>query len=188
MQIPVEVTFRDMPHWDAVEQDILDRAERLERFYDKITSCRVVVEAPHLRHQKGQLYNVRIDITVPGREIVVNRLPHEDHAHEEMQVAIRDAFKAAQRQLQDYVRERRGQVKMHETPPHGRVLRLFADEGYGFIETPDGREVYFHRNAVLDEGYDELEVGTEVRFAEEAGEKGPQASTVRPVGRHGHVE
>jgi cold shock CspA family protein len=59
--------------------------------------------------------------------------------------------------------------------------------GYGFLETPDGRELYFHEHSVLDGGFPELEVGSEVRFIEEPGEKGPQATTVTPVGRHGHV-
>jgi len=78
-------------------------------------------------------------------------------------------------------------VKAHATPPHGRVIRLFPDQGYGFIAAPDGRELYFHRNSVLSGGFEKLEVGSEVSYAEEEGEKGPQASTVKPVGRHGHA-
>jgi len=188
MQIPVEVSFRDVPHWEKAEEEVRQRAAELERYYDKITSCRVVVEAPHLRHQKGQLYHVRIDLTVPGREIVVKRDPPEHHQHEDLYLAIRNAFRAARRQLQDYVRERRGQIKVHDVPPHGRVSKIFPGQGYGFVETPDGREIYFHENAVLHEGFPGLEVGTEVRFVEVAGEKGPQASSVRAVGRHHHLE
>ena len=112
----------------------------------------------------------------------MKRAPPQNKRNEDVYVAVRDAFKIAQRQLQDYVRERRGDVKHHEDPPHGRILRLFED--YGFIATPDGREVYFHRNSLLGESFDKLEVGTEVRFAEERGEKGPQASTVKLIGKH----
>lgn len=188
MQIPVEVSFREVPHWEQAEEEVRLRAAELERFFEKITSCRVLVEAPHLRRQKGQLYRVRIDLTVPGREIVVKRDPPEHHQHEDLYLAIRDAFRAARRQLQDYVRERRGQTKVHDVPPHGRVSKLFPDEGYGFVETPDGREIYFHERAVLHGGFGELEVGMDVRFVEVKGEKGPQASSLRAVGRHHHIE
>jgi ribosomal subunit interface protein len=187
MQTPVEVTFRGVPRWERAETEIRERAAELERFFDRITSCRVAVEAPHLHRQKGQLYHVRIDLTVPGREIVVKRDPAAHQEHQDLYLAIRDAFRAARRQLQDYVRERRGLVKAHETPPHGRVTRLFPEEGYGFLETADGQEVYFHRNAVLDD-FETLEVGSEVRFVEQAGERGPQATSLRLVGRHHHLE
>jgi cold shock CspA family protein len=141
-----------------------------------------VIEARR-RRRKGDLYHVRIDLTVPGAEIVVRRDPPEDHVHEDVVVAVRDAFKAARRRLQDFARESRGQIKAHDEPPHGRVLRIFPDEGYGFLATADGREVYFHENAVLGGGFPRLRVGEEVRFLEEEGEKGPQATSVRRVAR-----
>ena len=93
-------------------------------------------------------------------------------------------FSAAQRQIEDAVREMRGQVKPHEPEDHGRVSKFVAGDDYGFIETADGREFYFHRNSVLENKFDRLTVGSEVRFVEEMGEKGPQASTVRLVGKH----
>ena len=159
-----------------------EKAAKLERFYERIMGCRVVLEAVTRRHHQGNLYRVRIDLTVPGRELVVSREPGKDHAHEDVYVAIRDAFDAMRRQLEDYARKRRGEVKHHEAPPHGRIAQLFPD--HGFIETPDGREIYFHRNSVLNGGFDHLQVGTEVAFTEEEGIKGPQASTVRPLGKH----
>jgi cold shock CspA family protein len=137
-----------------------------------------VVERPHRQHHKGTLFHVRIDLRVPGRELVVNRDPTEHHAHEDVYVAIRDAFDAARRQLEDHAREMRGGVKSHEPTPQGRVARLHAQQGFGFIETPAGRELYFHANSVIDGTFDALRVGDEVRFSEEAGERGPQASTV----------
>jgi ribosomal subunit interface protein len=188
IQIPLQVTFRDMPPSDAIESHIIEKAGGLERFCDKITSCRVIVEAPHRRHHKGKLYHVRVDITVPGGELVVKREPRERAAHEDIYVAIRDAFDAARRELQDYARRRRGQVKVRETPPTARIVKLFPDEGYGFLETPDGRELYFHRNSVLEPGFERISVGTEVRFAEEEGEKGPQASTVKIAGGEGRIK
>ena len=187
MQIPVEISFRGLPRWEKAEAEVREHAAELERFFDRITSCRVLIEAPHQHRQKGQIYHVRVDLTVPGKEIVVKRDPSEHREHEDLYLAIRDAFRAARRQLQDYVRERRGLVKAHETPPHGRITKLFPEEGYGFLETPEGEEVYFHRNAVLDD-FQELAVGSEVRFTEEPGERGPQATSLRLVGRHHHLE
>lgn len=103
--------------------------------------------------------------------------------HKDIYVAIRDAFKATRRQLQDYARKQSGAVKHHEPAPHARVSRLFPEEGYGYLETSDGGEVYFHKNSVLHDGFEKLAVGTEVSFVEEAGDKGPQASTVRIIGK-----
>jgi cold shock CspA family protein len=187
MQIPLKIDFCNTERLETVEADIRRHAEKLEEFFDRITSCRVVLEAPHHHHHKGNLYHVRILLSVSRKELVVDREPSEHHAHEDVHVTIRDAFKAMRRQLEDYAREMRGDVKAHTVPPHGKVVQLVAEGNYGFIETPDGRQVYFHRNAVLDDAFDELTVGTEVRFEEEAGEKGPQASTVSLAGRHHHL-
>jgi ribosomal subunit interface protein len=179
MQIPLKVTLRNVSPSAAIEAAIRERASRLERWCDRIIRCRVLAEAPQRRHhRKGGPYNVRIDLTVPGDELVVNR-----QAAQDLYVAIREAFEVARRQLQDYARRQRGAVKAHEAPSHGRVSRLFPDEGYGFLETPDGREIYFHHHSVLGSGFNRLSVGTEVRFAEEEGEEGPQASTVVIPGR-----
>jgi len=179
MELPLQVTLRDVSPSEAVEGYIRERAAKLDAFYDRIMGCRVVVEAPVRHHRKGGPFKVRIDLTVPGDELVVNRQSDED-----LYVAIRDAFDAMRRRLEDYARRQRGSVKAHEAPPHARVSKLFPEEGYGFLETPDGSEIYFHRNSVLGAGFDRLEVGTEVRFVEELGEQGPQASTVTVVGKH----
>lgn len=186
MQIPVLVTFRNMDRSDAIEAEIGERVARLEKFFDRISSCDVIVEAPHRHQKKGKHYVVRVRLVLPGQEILVDRDPKDSRDRSDIRIAIRDAFAAAQRRLQDYVRRRRGDVKVHEAPPHGRVVRLFPEDGYGFIEATDGREIYFHRNSVVNDGFATLEVGSEVRFVESEGEKGPQASTVVPVGKH-HV-
>ncbi len=179
MRLPLQLSVRNMSLSEAAEADIREKAARLDSFYDQVMGCRVIVEVPHRHHHKGVLYNVRIDMTVPGSELVIKREPHED-----LYVAIRDAFDAARRQLEDFARRRRGDVKTHEAPSYARVTKLFAE--YGFLETPDGREIYFHRNSVLDGGFDRLKTGAEVRFSEEEGEQGPQASTVALIGKH-HV-
>ena len=115
MQIPLQITYRDMEPSDAVEANIREKAAKIEHFAENITSCRVTVEAPHKHHHKGRLFAIKLDITVPGEEIVVSRSPDQDHSHEDIYVAIRDAFNAARRQLEDYVRVCRGQVKHHQT-------------------------------------------------------------------------
>ena len=179
MELPIQVILRDVSHSAAVEEYIRERAAKLDEFYDRIMSCRVVVEAPVPHHRKGGPFKVRIDLTVPGAELVVNR-----QADEDLYVAIRNAFDAERRKLEDYARRQRGAVKVHDTPPQARVSKLFPEEGYGFLETPDGAEIYFHRNSVLSGSFDRLAIGTEVRYVEEQGEHGPQASTVTIIGKH----
>jgi ribosomal subunit interface protein len=188
MQRPLQIVFHGIERSDAIEARVRKKAAALERFYDHITSCRVTVEAPHKHQHKGNLYSVRVDIHVPDSDIVITREPQARQAHEDVYVAIRDAFDAAVRQLEDYARKRRGKIKRHEAPGHGKVSRLFLDEGYGFVEMPDGVDVYFHENSVVDQAFSALDIGDEVRVvvAEGEGEKGPQASTVIPVGKH-HV-
>jgi cold shock CspA family protein/ribosome-associated translation inhibitor RaiA len=178
MQIPIQITSQNFPLPASIETEIRDRAEKLETYYDGIIRCRVVVDAPVGHHRSGGPYDVRITLTVPGSELVVNR-----QAAEDLPVAVRDAFDAMRRRLEDYARHQRGDVKSHEMALQGRVSKLMREEGYGFLETEDGREVYFHSNSVLPPGFSHLEVDMEVRFAEEQGVKGPQASTVTILGK-----
>lgn len=186
MQLPLQITFRNMSPTEAVERRVRERAEGLERYFPRIMACRVMIEASGRQHRQGTIYHVRIDLTVPGDEIVVRRDPAEHHAHEDIYVAIRDAFDAARRRLEDHGRRVRAAVKAHPVPAHGRVVRLFKDAGYGFIESADGVEIYMHRNSVLDGAFDALEVGDEVRYVVHAGEgaEGDQASTVVRIGKH----
>jgi ribosomal subunit interface protein len=179
LEYPVQITFRGLEPTDAIKSAVQERAEKLARYYDKIESCKVVIESPHKHSQKGRIYEVKIRLGVPGEDVVITREPAEHAAHEDdLYLTINDAFKEAGRRLEEHVRKRRGLVKSHEVPSTGRVARMFQEEGYGFIRTSDGREIYFHRNSVLDEGFSRLAEGMEVRFAEEPGDKGPQASTV----------
>jgi cold shock CspA family protein/ribosome-associated translation inhibitor RaiA len=185
MTLPLQITFHRVQHSDAVALAIGKKVEKLQKFCNRIISCRVTVDAPHQRHNQGNIYRVVVDISLPGHEIVIGRDPEKDHSHEDVYVAIRDSFAAAQRCLQNY-RQRLSKDRRQEsqTSPHGRVVRLADnDGGFGFIQTHDGREIYFHENSVLAGHFGDLEVGMEVRFTEEEGEKGPQASTVDLVGR-----
>lgn len=112
MQLPLQITFRDMPASDPIEERIRERASKLERFHDRITGCKVVVSAPHRHQHKGNLYSVTIDLTVPGGEVVVNNDSSDKQSHEDVYVAIRDAFDAAERQLESFARKRREQRRV----------------------------------------------------------------------------
>lgn len=203
--IPTQVTIRGVTHSDALEALIRERVAWLEQFYSEVVGCRVLLEVPHRHRRDGRHFHVRIELTVPdGEPIVVSHEPSlhgklkdiEESAHSKAtevesvqryaEVAVRRAFDAARRRLQDFAREQRGAVKSHGLPAHGRVVEISRVDGYGFIQTDELR-VYFSRESVLNEAFDELEVGAPVAFVEEKGEKGPQASSVRLLGKHHYV-
>ena len=179
MQIPVRVSFHGTPVSDDVEAFCFREAAKLERYFDRITGCRVTVEQDTHRHRKGDHWKIRVRLTVPGQELVVNRDPPKHKTGEKIELALRETFDRVRRQLQDHARLVDGRVKHHETPEHGRVTRLDGLNGYGFIEADDGTDLYFHRNALVEGSFDKLEIGSEVRFVSEAGREGPQATSVR---------
>jgi len=179
MQIPLQITLRGLPHSDALETRIREKADKLQEFHARITSCRVVVEEAHRHRRQGKQFTVHVDLRVPGGEIVIDR----DH-DEDVYVALRDAFDAAARKLEDQARVQRGDVKVHELPKRGKVARLFPEEGYGFIQAADGTEYYFSRENVSGPLFDSLETGTAVQFIEDIGSEGPQAKRVS-LGKHG---
>jgi cold shock CspA family protein/ribosome-associated translation inhibitor RaiA len=172
--LPVQIAVHNTQLSPDAEGDIRQRVERLSRYYGRLMSCRVTVDVPQSRRRTDAvLYGVRIDVTVPGGEIVVNHQPRA-----ELATALDGAFKAMRRRLQDYARRQRGAVKAHEPPALATVSEYYPLGGYGFLEALDGKRVYFDRHAVLDNAFDRLDIGTEVRFTEEEGERGPQATTV----------
>jgi cold shock CspA family protein len=133
----------------------------------------VVIEQAGRHQTKGKQFVVRVDLKAPGGEIAVNR----DH-DQDVYAALRDAFDAARRKLEDFIRESRGDIKHHELTQSGTVARILADEGYGFIATPDGRELYFSRENVVTPPFEHLAEGTAVHFIEELAAEGPQAKRV----------
>jgi ribosomal subunit interface protein len=179
MQVPLQITMHEMAHSDALEAAIREHAAKLEKFHSRITSCRVAVEELRRHHQQGHHFAVKLDVRVPGQEIVSNLQHHED-----VYVALRDAFDSARRQLEEVARERRGDVKSHATAQRGIVKRMLPDQGYGFIEAADGREFYFSRENVVHPPFEHLEPGTTVQFIEELAAEGPQAKRVS-AGKHG---
>jgi cold shock CspA family protein/ribosome-associated translation inhibitor RaiA len=196
MKSGLQVTFRNMKPSKETQEWIRSQAAKLDNLYTQLMGCRVMVELPHRHHRKGNPFHIRIDLTVPRGEIIVKREPslsaqarrlreHEIRKngelkvpHKDLRQAINDAFRAAGRRLQDYARRQRGDTKNHAPLPEARVSRILPRAGYGFLTSDDGREIYFHKNSVLGRAFPRLKVGTTVRFTEEQGEKGPQASTV----------
>ncbi|MFO7984813.1 MAG: HPF/RaiA family ribosome-associated protein [Desulfatiglandaceae bacterium] len=191
MIVPLETYFKGIRKTDAIEALIEEHVSKLERFCDHITSCRVAVERRHQHQRSGQPFRVRIDMKVPpGHEVVVTKDSSEGDLHDQLQVVLREAFDAAARQLKRIDEKQRGETKRHpDQETAGFVSKLFPDEGYGFLKALDGREIYFHKNSVLHNDFDRLDIGTGVRYVEAQGEKGPQASTVDIVDKPGpHVE
>jgi cold shock CspA family protein len=185
METPVQIDFQGVAPLQHVRDAIARHLVQLEDRFGRITACRVVVKGPGQHHHTGGLHQIAIHLTLPNsRDVSVGHTRQDDERYADIDFALNDAFKRARRQLQDRVRRLQGEVKLHEATPAGTVTRIDPSGTFGFLETPDGREVYFHRNSVLNDAFSRLKPGTRVSFAEEAGEKGPQASTVRLLGKH----
>lgn len=185
MTIPVQITFRGVEASDALKASIEQHAAKLERFSRSVLGCHVVVEPAGKHHRSGNHFHLRIHLKVPGADIQAGRTPAEaNRGAEDIYVVVRDTFDAARRQLEDYERRRRYDVKTHEPATHGRVVQIYKDADYGIIRTPEGRDIHFHRHSLPDGKFDSLMTGSEVRFSETAGDEGPWASTVHVVGKH----
>jgi len=185
MQTPVQIDFQGMDANPDCRASIARHVDELEQRFGRLTACRVVLKAPGGHHRTGGLYEVNIRLALPeGREVNVDRTAQNDERQADLTFAINDAFKRARRQLQDQVRKLQGDVKQHDGPPLGTVIELDPLGEFGILRTSDDREIYFHRNSVLNDDFRNLTVGSRVTFAEEVGEKGPQASTVKLMGKH----
>jgi cold shock CspA family protein len=191
MQTPVEIDFQGLHASEQLRACVTRNISTLEQRFGRITACRVVIRGPSERHRKGGAFDVSIRLSLPqGREVDIGRCEgrvkeaETDNRLLDPVVAVNDAFKRARRRLQDYARRMQGHVKSHDGPPVATVSRYDDAAGFGFLETSDGREVYFHKNSVLDGGTRSVAPGTRVTFFEEMGDKGPQASTVRVLGKH----
>lgn len=182
--IPLQINFRNLETSEAVEAKVREKVNKLGHFYPTINSCRVVIEQRHRHHTQGNHFHVRIDLKVPGHELIAGREPDQNHAYTDVYVALRDAFSAMRRQLEDLAKHQQGHVKQHEEKRHGHITEIAADKTFGRIESVDGRWLYFHRNSLIGEDFDKLQVGTPVYYVEDMGNEGPRASSVYPVGKH----
>lgn len=171
--LPIQITVRDIPVSPTLEVLIRNRAEKLKRFFQRIMSCRIVLGMQQKHKHQGKLFNVRIDVTVPQKELVVTRKYSQD-----VYVAVRDAFEAIERQLEDHGRKMNGRVKTHEAVMHGTIVRLIQKEGYGFIEGVDGNEYYFSMTNVSHPDFTALAIGDTVEYIAEYTNDGRQAHRV----------
>lgn len=179
MKLPVHIHFSGMESSEALETSAREHAHKLESFAPDIMACRVDIDLEQKHKHQGRPYGVRIDLTLPGHELVVNRVQDED-----VYVALRDAFDKMKRQIEEVVRKRRGQEKQHAVPLHGEVVRLDDAGGFGFIRTPDGNEYYFGRDNVAGTTFEQVQTGSAVQFIPEVGGEGLQARRVS-LGKHG---
>jgi cold shock CspA family protein len=192
MQVPLELTFRDVPHSDAIDALVRRYVQRLERFCDHIESCSVAIERPHRPRNSGSDFRVRIDMVIPpGHELVVSKdasdrgTPPAPQNFDSLHALVREAFEAANRQVKKLNEQQAGKTKRHPQQEIGAVISRLSED-HGFLRTTDGRDVYFHRNSVVNEDFNQLREGEGVAYAEEVGEQGWQASSVRVVDHRGH--
>ena len=185
--IDTKIQFLDFARSEAVESVIWEHIESLEKLNNQIMSCHVVISRPHRKQHQGRIFHIKLRMHLPGTEIIVDKDPGKNHAHEDVYVAIRDAFWAARRKVEDFMRIRSGIVKQKVRPTHGKIIRILYGEECGFLISEDSREIYFHRNSILNEKFEDLKVGQEVRFSESLGDNGPQVSSMELVGQSGHI-
>lgn len=181
MNEALKIQFKNCDSTRAIEKSIFDHFEKLDRHFSPIIAGKITVEKPHRSKHQGGLYRVTINLTTPGKELFVGKSPNDELAHNDIYVAIRDAFLSMEKQLRTHFDQLRREVKTHTSTAKGKVIRLFPRDGYGFIETSDGRQIYFNENSVLNQNFSKLELGSKVKFSEELGDKGPQASTIEYV-------
>lgn len=186
MQI-LNITYRDVEKTEAIERLVREKADKLDEVCDHIMSCHVAIEKDHERPASGSPYRVRIDLTVPpGHELAVDKSPDKGVQYPPLESVIRDAFNAARRQLTQLSDRQQNHVKEHPQQSTAAIVtKLFPEDGYGFIKSLDGQEIYFHQNSVLHNDFDRLGIGTGVQFFAEEGEKGLQATTVRIIDKPG---
>ncbi len=181
MQVPLQIAFHGVAKDDRIEELIREQVDKLDRLHERLSSCRVVVEQPHRSRESHPGYEVRIDMRVPPHhELVVRERSQETQFKGDAYGVVISAFEAAKRQLNRLKERQNGMVKTHERQQaQGVVDRLRED--HGFVRTLDDRQVYFHRNSVLGDRFDDLRVGAAVSFTEEMGREGPQASSLHVV-------
>ena len=184
MQIPLELSFHNIQPSDAIEAAIRDRVAKLETFYERLVTVRVHVEAETKRHRTGNVYTVHIELGVPGKDLVVSKAPHKPnrkYADPDLYAVLRESFDAAERQLKDFKAQISGDVKTHESDYQfqGQVTQILPEQDHGFLLTKEGGQLYFHRNSVLNNGFDKLKKGDLVHYIETVGDTGPIASKVR---------
>ncbi len=210
MQTEPKLTVKNIELTPNMEKLIKRGISKLEHVCNYIVSTSIILEQVQKRHQTGNVFKMQIDIKIPDRsDIIVERLsknskktylttdeepdlnsiPKPKKREEPLPSLVRRTFDSAQRELQKIVDKQRGEVKSHpQQQAQAMVEKLFPRMDYGFLRTMDGQQIYFHKNSVPHRHWQNLKVGTAVRYTPQIGEKGLQASTVEPVERPGSME
>lgn len=176
----LELSFHGMEPSETIKTKVREYVDKLQKRYSDITTWHVHINGPV--RGSGQ-FKVTVEARVPGAELAVGRKPGDINAHTDALVALRDSFAALERQLKKRRRQQYGEVKVHEGKPQGQIASIFHDQGYGFVAVNDGRDVYFHKNAVLEPDFEELGVGdpVELTIAPDESPRGPQATSLRRI-------
>ncbi|AFZ59894.1 HPF/RaiA family ribosome-associated protein [Anabaena cylindrica FACHB-243] len=190
MKITPAITYRNLEKSDAIDTLIQEKIAKLEHICNYINNCQIVIEKIHERPRSGSPYRVRIDLTVPpGHELVAEKNPGEGIQYQPLDAVIRETFDAMRHQLAKLTQRQRANEQSYRSEEAQEsiafVTKLFRQDGYGFLKSLDGQEIYFHHNSVLHHDFDRLEIGTGVHFSLEQGEEGPQASSVKIVDKPG---
>ncbi len=183
MQTQPTVSFDGVAVDDLVRTAALTHIDHLERLCPEILGCHVVLTQPHRHRRRDRLWSARIDLVLPGVDIIVNRTHPRDHSHEDPLVTLSDAFASARRRLEVHRREHRGDVGDHRPHVDGTILRVVPQAGYGFIKASDGREIYFQATSITGCGFHDVLPGMPVRFTVEDGDDGSRATWVHVTDR-----
>jgi len=183
MDQPLEIAFHNLQPSTAVETELRRRVDKLERRFGRLVGCRVSVEKQHNQHRTGNLFEVHITLGLPGRELAVSRQSQkakERHANADIHASIRDAFDAAERQLEAF----KGKVRSDTSTPSasalsGEVALIEPGADHGFILGSTGSQLYFHRDSVTNGRFEDLTPGDAIHYVEEEGAAGPVATKVR---------
>jgi ribosomal subunit interface protein len=182
--VPLQIVFHQIDKSEALESTIREQVDKLQKFHPAIQSCRVVVEKQHKHHHQGNHFHVGIHLQVTGHSLDTEQAPAQNKEQADVNAALKNAFKAMRRQLEDWARHQQRHVKHHTEKPQGHIIEIAPDKTFGRIESTEGRWLYFHRNSLAGADLDQLQVGTPVYYVEDMGEEGPQASSVHPIGKH----
>lgn len=183
MRVPLDISYQGMSRSEAVDELIRSDAAKLEKVCDNLISCRVGLGLDQKSSTSGNEYRLRIEMRVPpGHNLVVTNTPGGKEDNSDLPALIKSTFKTAHRRLRQQMEKQQGEKKHHPGQEVGGfVTKIFADEGYGFLRSLDGEEVYFHRNSIVGARFENLEPGAGVNYTAELGEKGLQASTVQVI-------
>lgn len=192
MKTGVEISFHGMDSSPAVEAKVHERLERLEHHFGRLISFRAVIDAPHRSQHQGKHFDIKLEARGPAATFLINREPGDDRRHEDVYVALHDAFDALERKIRAWSKTHAGRPEVHMAPLQGRIVELRPDKDFGQIALTDGRLVYFHRNSVIDADFDMLSVNSTVTLsldeAVDEDEKGPHATSVRPISPQDFVD